>query len=185
MPQLWSAAYRDDAERCLHLFLPMHRLWGHLETQGRRLLRLLLVWVGAVPAYSDRARRRHGSWLLPHMNAQTNDWVRQPQTAFLWWCLPLAIGFSLGLLGVPARLAAAIWAVLFLWMGSGCLLNALRCHRLHCYISGPIFFLGAAASVLFAMGLIHIHLNNMVGAILLLVLASFLPEIIWTRYRQG
>jgi hypothetical protein len=118
------------------------------------------------------------------MTSRDDDWVRQPRAAFLWWCLPLAAGFSLGPLGVPVRLAAAVWAILFVWMGSGCLLNALRCHRLHCYISGPIFLLGAAATALFAMGLLRVHLSNVVSAVLLLVLASFLPEIIWTRYHQ-
>jgi hypothetical protein len=74
---------------------------------------------------------------------------------------------------------------LFNWMGTGCVLNARRCHRLHCYIFGPAFFLGATALALFAAGvaLLGQHsLNNIVGITLTVVLLSFVPEMIWRKY---
>jgi len=70
-------------------------------------------------------------------------------------------------------------------MGIGCLLNARRCHRLHCYISGPAFFLGAATLAFFAAGvaLLGPHsLNNIVGVTLAVVLLSFVPEMVWRQY---
>jgi len=37
--------------------------------------------------------------------------------------------------------------------GNGvCVLNARRCHRLHCYISGPVFLLGAVAPLVDGSG---------------------------------
>jgi hypothetical protein len=56
--------------------------------------------------------------------------------------------------------------VSFSWKGTGCILNARRCRRLHCYISGPAFYLGAAALALFTSGLALLEphsLNNIVG----------------------
>jgi hypothetical protein len=118
-------------------------------------------------------------------NAPRNDWVDRPGMGFVWWCLPLGIGAASNFFALSARATAVIWLVAFLWMGTGCVLNARRCQRLHCYISGPVFFLGAAALALFAAGLApwgpH-SLNNIVGITLSLALLSFLAEIIWQKY---
>ncbi len=86
---------------------------------------------------------------------------------------------------ISARATALIWMVSFLWMGTGCILNARRCHRLHCYISGPAFFLGAAALALLAAGIALLgphSLNNIVGLTLAVALLSFVPEMIWRKY---
>ncbi len=102
----------------------------------------------------------------------------------VWWCFPLAVGFVADSLPLPPRAAAPVWIVSFIWMGTGCLLNARRCHRLHCYISGPAFLLGAAALGLFAAGVPVLgsnSLNNIVGVTLCVVLLSFAPEI-WRKY---
>jgi hypothetical protein len=122
---------------------------------------------------------------LEVMNAAAKDWVQQPLVAFLWWCLPLCLGFSMNFFAVPPRAAALVWTILLGWMGTGCVLNARRCHRLHCYISGPLLLLGA----IFA-GLVALHVatvgprvfSNAISATLVLVLLSFVPERIWKRY---
>ena len=113
-----------------------------------------------------------------------NDWFARPTSAFLVWWLPLGIGVAALLFGLAPRATAAIWAFLFVWMGAGCVWNAARCGRLHCYISGPVFLLGALAMVLMASGVVlspH-ALNNAVSFTLLFALLSFLPEMIWRRY---
>ena len=114
-----------------------------------------------------------------------NDWVNRPGMGLVWWCLPLSLGFASNFLAISARPTALVWMASFIWMGSGCILNARRCRRLHCYISGPAFFLGAAALALFAAGsgLLGPHsLNNIVGLTLSVALLSFLPEMIWRKY---
>ena len=119
------------------------------------------------------------------INERRNDWVERPGMGFVWWCLPLGIGVASNFFVISARATALIWMVSFLWMGTGCILNARRCHRLHCYISGPVFFLGAAALALFAAGIALLgphSLNNIVGLTLTIALLSYVPEMIWRKY---
>ncbi len=114
-----------------------------------------------------------------------NDWVNRPGMGFVWWCLPLGIGVASNFFSMAASATALVWMASFIWMGTGCTLNARRCHRLHCYISGPAFFLGAAVLAVFAAGIAlsgpH-SLNKIVGLTLTVALLSFLPEIIWRKY---
>ena len=113
-----------------------------------------------------------------------NDWVTRPVAGFLWWCLPLGLGLAANFLALPVRGTAIIWVILFVWMGTGCILNALRCHRLHCYVSGPTFLLGAVVLGFLATGLLAFGphaLNNIVGVTLVIALLSFVPEI-WKKY---
>jgi hypothetical protein len=88
-------------------------------------------------------------------------------------------------LALPARGIALIWVVLLVWMGTGCILNARRCHRPHCYISGPAFLLGAAALGLFTADVLTFgphSLNTIAGVTLVVALLSFVPEMIWKKY---
>jgi hypothetical protein len=121
----------------------------------------------------------------PPINETGNDWVRRPGMGFVWWCLPLGVGVTANFIALSARSIAFVWAVMFAWMGTGCIFNSLRCHRLHCYISGPVFFLGAVALALFAAKVAPLgahSLNNIVGITLCAVLLSFVPEMIWRKY---
>jgi hypothetical protein len=120
---------------------------------------------------------------LPAMNETRNDWVDRPGMGFVWWCVPLGVGFVSNIIATSVRAAALVWMISFFWMGTGCILNARRCRRLHCYISGPAFFLGAAALALFAAGIAPLGaLNNIVGITLTVALLSFVPEMIWRKY---
>ena len=113
------------------------------------------------------------------------DWARQPLTIVVWWGLPIALDASANALHLPFRLSAAVCAVAFAWMATGCLLNARRCHRVHCYISGPVLLLGAVIAAAVATGIVDIGspaFSNAVSAILVLALLSFVPEIVWKRY---
>lgn len=113
-----------------------------------------------------------------------NDWVNQPGMGFVWWCLPLAAGLAANYFASSPRATALVWMVSFVWMGTGCILNARRCRRLHCYLSGPAFFLGAAALASFESGFAFAgphSLNNIVGVTLTVALLSFVPEMIWRK----
>jgi hypothetical protein len=119
------------------------------------------------------------------VNEAAKDWVGRPGKGFVWWCLPLGIGFAANYFASSPRAAALVWMIAFVWMGTGCLLNARRCHRLHCYISGPAFIIGAAALALFAVGVAQLgrhSLNNIVGVTLAVALLSFVPEMFWRKY---
>jgi hypothetical protein len=113
------------------------------------------------------------------------DLARQSVSVCVWWGLPIVIGASAGVLHLTFRVGAALCAALFIWMATGCLLNARRCHRVHCYISGPVLLLGAILAGLVASGAARLSpqmFNNSVSVILILALLSFVPEIVWKRY---
>jgi hypothetical protein len=113
------------------------------------------------------------------------DWLRRPAMGFVWWCLPLGVGVAANYFVSTTRNVALVWMASFVWMGTGCILNARRCHRLHCYMSGPAFFLGAVALVLVASRIVLVgprSLNNIVGITLIVALLSFVPEMIWRKY---
>ena len=103
----------------------------------------------------------------------------------LWWGAPLAIGMLANAPHLSQRLDAGVWAVVFAWMGAGCLLNARRCHRVHCYISGPVLLLGAAFAALVVSGAVEPDprtFSIVINGTLLLALLSFVPELVWKRY---
>ena len=84
------------------------------------------------------------------------DWARKPVAALIWWYVPTALGVLAGLLISSSRVVAAVWVVAFAWMGVGCILNARRCHRLHCYFSGPVLLLAAVTVGLLASGVMNL-----------------------------
>jgi hypothetical protein len=89
------------------------------------------------------------------------DWASRPGTMILWWGLPIAIGASTVPMHLSFQAKAAICAISFVWMGTGCLLNARRCHRVHCYISGPVLLLGATFAGLVASGIVNLDQHTL------------------------
>lgn len=163
------------------------------KAQGGGLLCVLFVRIGAVPTHSgQRVGRRHDRALRPMLNpipieSTQKDWARRPVVASIGWCLPIALGVLAGMSIPSLRIRAGVWAIALAWMGIACALNARRCHRLHCYIAAPILLLGAIAVGLLALDAIYLGphaLNNVVSGTFLLVLLSFVPEMIWGKYRK-
>jgi hypothetical protein len=56
---------------------------------------------------------------------------------------------------IPAA-RAALWIPSFAVMGLACVINARRCGRLHCHVTGPLFLLGAIATTLDALAIVAI-----------------------------
>jgi hypothetical protein len=113
------------------------------------------------------------------------DWTRQPGGALVWWCIPLGVAAAASLVLSSLQIVAVVWTVAFAWMGIGCLLNARRCHRLHCYFSGPVLLLGSLSVGCIGLGVLTFGphgLNNAVSLTLVLALLSFVPEMIWGKY---
>jgi hypothetical protein len=100
-------------------------------------------------------------------------------TFWLLWGLPVAVVLLGAYLGPLAR--ALIWPPAFLVMAAGCFVNAVRCGRLHCYLTGPLFLAAAGASVLVGLDVLAlpwswIGIGTLGGTVLACV-----PE--WTRGR--
>ena len=65
--------------------------------------------------------------------------------AFMWG-IPLVAAIVGSFLSPMPR--TVVLATALFWAGGGCLLNATRCGRLHCFITGPLFVLAAVAILL-------------------------------------
>ena len=74
-------------------------------------------------------------------------------------------------------------------MGAGCVVNALRCGRVHCYVTGPFFLLMALLSLLYGFGLLPLGRNgwNLIGLVVLIgaIALSCLPEMLLGKYRNA
>ena len=74
-------------------------------------------------------------------------------------------------------------------MGVACIVNALRCGRVHCYLTGPFFLLMALIALSYGLGILRLGGNgwNALGLIPLIgTLALWcLPEMFLGRYRRG
>lgn len=119
--------------------------------------------------------------------SRSKDFLARPLSALFWWGLPLLAGLSTNLLPIAPRAVTAVWAVAMVWMGVGCALNARRCHRLHCYISAPVLFLGAVGGGAVGFGLTPWGLGTagiIINVSLALALMTFLVEPVWGKYRS-
>src|SRR5215831_11121688 len=114
----------------------MHRLWGAAAAQAGRLLRLLFIWFGAVPADAGTARRRRrGSQpLFGGKGIMTDGSVRASRD----WLDSTPVGIVAALL-LTVGVRNAIWTAALAWMGLACILNAQRCGHTHCRYTGPYF----------------------------------------------
>lgn len=116
---------------------------------------------------------------LANQRVRGRDLTRGP-SGILLWCLP-ALALTVGLDWTAARIW--LWIPAFLIMGLGCLVNASRCGRLHCYLSGPVLLLAAAYVVLASAHAIPFAPGALLDAVSILVVLAFLAEIPLGRYR--
>lgn len=57
---------------------------------------------------------------------------------------------------------AVVWVLALVWMGVACLLNARRCGRTHCRLTGPFFLAMAMAVIAYAVGVLPLGPNGWV-----------------------
>jgi hypothetical protein len=105
-------------------------------------------------------------------------------SVFLIWWLPTAILAATAFSNGP--LSTVLWPVLLTWMGGACLLNARRCGRRHCLVTGPFFLALAIVSLLYGLHVLDLGPKGWrFLAIALLVgscVLTCLPEWIWGKY---
>jgi hypothetical protein len=106
----------------------------------------------------------------------------------LYWLPTIAIVVA-GALAISNGWRTVVWVVALAIMGAACIVNALRCGRVHCYITGPFFLLMALAALLYGFGILHLGGNgwNPLGLIALIgtIALWWLPEMFLGRYRKG
>jgi hypothetical protein len=66
----------------------------------------------------------------------------------------------------------------------GCYINGRSCGRVHCKIDGILLPALSVAGVLNVLALVSFSWSAFWGAFLLILFASFLPELFWKRYTE-
>ena len=111
----------------------------------------------------------------------TNDLTGQ-KTAWLFWYAPILlviVGSSW------SRGRVWLWIPAFLAMGIGCLANAARCGRVHCYITAPLFLLAAVFVALSALGIVSLHPDLFLIVVSGACCLAMCVEIPLGRYRKS
>ena len=105
----------------------------------------------------------------------------------LYWLPAIAIVVA----GVPAISSGwrtVVWTVALGTMGVACIVNALGCGRVHCYLTGPFFLLMALIALSYGLGRLHLGGSgwNLLGLIALIgtIALWYLPEMFLGKYRQ-
>ncbi len=124
----------------------------------------------------------------PELTEQrSRDLLARPSSAVFWWGIPVLAGVSTNFLPISPRSTVLVWAAAMAWMGVGCALNALRCHRLHCYIAAPVLIVGAAGATAASLGLAPLGpatASYVINIALVLALLTMLVEPVWGKYRS-
>jgi uncharacterized membrane protein HdeD (DUF308 family) len=111
-----------------------------------------------------------------------------PSAFALFWLPAIAIAVT-ARSNFGAGWRTLVWTVSLGTMGAACLINAVRCGRVHCYVTGPFFVLMAVATLLYGVGILPLGakgwsllgLTILVGAIAL----CCVPELFLGRYRKS
>ena len=104
------------------------------------------------------------------------------KTAWLFWYVPILLvivgsGWSRG--------RVWLWIPAFLAMGIGCLANAARCGRTHCYINAPLFLLAGGFVTLTAFGVVALHPSLFLLILFGACCLACCAEIPLGKYRKG
>jgi len=122
------------------------------------------------------------------MNQSARDILSRPWLAGAVFWLPAAVIVLSGNLNIGNRWQAGVWAVCLGIMAAGCLVNALRCGRTHCYFTGPFLILMGLASLAYGFGELPLGTSgwNWIGGVTLggAVLLGFVPELLFGTYRR-
>ena len=120
--------------------------------------------------------------------SKSRDILSNPWRAFaVFWLPAIAIVVAAGS-EFSNYWRTIIWTVALGTMGIACTANALRCRRVHCYITGPFFLVMALVTLLYGLGVVPLGRNgwNLIGMIILIgaIVLCCLPEMFLGRYRK-
>ena len=113
------------------------------------------------------------------------DWFVDFRSYVIAWGIPTAALVAGILIAPPAR--TIIWSTALIWMGAACIVNALRCGRIHCYLTGPFFLLMAIVVLLHGFEILWLGPNGWLWLGLTLVVVGwgllvYLPERLLGKY---
>jgi uncharacterized membrane protein HdeD (DUF308 family) len=121
--------------------------------------------------------------------ADSRDILLRPWVSFAVFWLPATAIVICGSSWVTSGWRTAVWTIAVAVMGAACIVNARRCARVHCYLTGPFFLVMAVATLLYGLGVLPLgrHGWNLIGVILLVgaIALCCLPEMILGQYWKG
>jgi hypothetical protein len=119
---------------------------------------------------------------------ESRDILSSRLRVFLLYWLPAIAIVIAGVPAISSGWRTVVWTVALGTMGVACIVNALRCGRVHCYVTGPFFLLMALIALSYGLGMLHLGGNgwNLLGLIALIgtVALWYLPEMFLGKYRQ-
>jgi hypothetical protein len=77
---------------------------------------------------------------------EKKDFAASTRTFLFFWGIPIAALVLASFLAPP--IATLVRASALFWAGAACAVNAYRCGRLHCYVTGPLFLVAGLAILL-------------------------------------
>ena len=111
---------------------------------------------------------------------------RRTAAALFWVPILAVIAGGAFVHGTPWR--TAIWACALTTMGIACSANALRCGRVHCYLTGPFFLIMALLVALYGVGIAPLGARgwNIIAFAILIgaVVLCCAPEYFFGKYRR-
>ena len=120
---------------------------------------------------------------------RSHDILSNPWRAFAVFWLPAIAIVVAGSSGLSWGWRTVIWTVALGVMGTACIVNALRCRRVHCYVTGPFFLVMALVTLFYGLGVMPLGRNgwNLIGLTILVgaVALCCLPEMFFGKYRKG
>jgi hypothetical protein len=119
---------------------------------------------------------------------KSRDILSSRWRVFMLYWLPAIAVVVAGVPAISSGWRTVVWTVALGTMGMACIVNALRCGRVHCYLTGPFFLLMALIALSYGLGMLHLGGNgwNLLGLITLIgtVALWYLPEMFLGKYRQ-
>jgi len=111
----------------------------------------------------------------------TQDLV-EGRLAILLWGIPLALIIGGGFL---EKGRVWLWVPALVVAGVACLVNAVRCGRLHCYFTGVLYLLGTAAAILRGIGFLSISWNWLFAGLAAGTVLACVPEWMRGKYTES
>jgi hypothetical protein len=117
---------------------------------------------------------------------KSRDILSSPLDALaLFWLPTIAIVVAWSS-GFSSSWRTIVWTVALGIMGAACIANALRCRRVHCYVTGPFFLVMALVTLLYGLGVLSLGRNgwNLIGMTTLIgaIALCCLPEMFFGKY---
>jgi hypothetical protein len=123
----------------------------------------------------------------PATDRSSRDLLSNRITTTLVYWLPILVLIASGFFEIGLGWRTGIWTAALTIMGAACVANALRCGRVHCYVTGPFLLVMAIIALLYGLGILRIGRDgwNALGLIVLIgfVVTYWLPERLFGRYR--